>query len=482
MLSRSTVGLIPDSAWQPACFNQIEKVNKVELYQQPVGYLADGQMVTTATLLNAVADYAEKLADSAGSEGWAIYCEDAIHFIIALLAALKTRLSIVIIPNKQPATFNDLIAQNYTLLTDVSLAGSNKHYISITFDELTHSQNVSDLNEELLFSVSRQQPLFFYTSGTTGEPKLIAKQFGQLIDEVAVLNGLWRENTAQAVFISTVSHQHIYGFLFKILWPLTTGSPIFSPLVSYPEELLAISCQFAKVVWIASPALLKRLPDAIDGPVESLAMMVSSGGKLEYHIARQVADKLQQLPVEVLGSTETGGVAWRQQYQENSAWTPLPRCTVSKDVETGCLQVSSPFISSDHSHFVMGDIIELQKDGQFYLKERADRIVKIEEKRLSLTQLEAVLQQCKEVSQVAAVGLLTGARAKVGVAIVLTTAGQEMLHKLGKRSLNLHFTQRLSNHFERTLLPKKWRYVNQLPENSQGKVSVSALAALFEKK
>nr|WP_255490793.1 AMP-binding protein [Spartinivicinus marinus] len=481
-MNDSAAGLIPNENWQPACFKQLEKlINSGNLTQRPVGYLNAGQTVTTATILKSVEGFAEKLSNRVNTQGWAIYCDDSVHFIIALLAALKTRLAIVIIPNKQTATFNDLISQNYTLLTDVSLATGNDHHIPVVLEALSDPKEILDLSKQQLFSVSCQQPLFFYTSGTTGKPKLIAKQFGQLIDEVAVLNGLWRENTSQAVFISTVSHQHIYGFLFKILWPLTIGSPIFSPLVSYPEELLAISRQFERVVWIASPALLKRLPDAIDSPVESLAMVVSSGGKLDYQVARQIVDGLQQLPVEILGSTETGGVAWRQQSQENSAWTPLPRCAVSKDCETGCLQVSSPFISSDHSHFVMGDMIELQKDGQFYLKERADRIVKIEEKRLSLAQLEAVLQQCKEVSQVAAVGLQTGARAKVGVAIVLTTAGQEKLHKLGKRSLNLHFTQLLSNHFERTLLPKKWRYVNQLPENSQGKMSVSALTALFEK-
>lgn len=353
-------------------------------------------------------------------------------------------------------------------------------HINVEFDELLATPLADD--EEVdwhSFSVSRQQPLFFYTSGTTGEPKLVTKQFGQLIDEVSVLNSLWKEHADNAIFLSTVNHQHIYGFLFKILWPLTTSSPILSRLISYPEELLAMSLQYDKVLWVASPALLKRLPENMNGSVTSLAMVVSSGGMLDYQTANRVVNELKQLPIEVLGSTETGGVAWRQQEQQSAPWTPLPRCSVTKDSETGCLQVSSPFITSDQGSLLMGDTIELLADGRFYLKERADRIVKIEEKRLSLAQLESVLRCCDEVSQAAAVALLEGIRAKVGVVVVLTEVGQEKLQQQGKRQLNLYFTHFLSHYFERTLLPKKWRYVAALPENTQGKVSVSALTALF---
>ncbi|WP_163834972.1 AMP-binding protein [Spartinivicinus ruber] len=487
MLKYFSSDLVIENAWQPACFSQLA-TDRANL-KQHLGYLSEDQPVTTAELIKTVSVYANELNSKKSCRGWAIYCEDSICFIVALLAALKTGLEIVIIPNKQPATLNKLINLQYTLLTDSVLDVDSDSYIPVIFDNLLATHDTPDLSDDLefyleewqSFLVDSHQPLYFYTSGTTGKPKLVSKKFGQLVEEVAVLNRLWQENTARAVFISTVSHQHIYGFLFKILWPLTIGNPILSRLISYPEELLAVSQHFAKVVWITSPALLKRLPDTVDGEVKSLSMVVSSGGRLDYPVAKQVADELQQFPIEVLGSTETGGVAWRQQCQQDSAWTPLPRCNVTKDIETGCLQVSSPFISSEHAYLVMGDIIDLQDNGQFLLRERADRIVKVEEKRLSLAQLESVLQQCVEVSQVAAVGLLSGARAKVGVAIVLTEAGQEKLNQLGKRQLSVHFTQLLSNYFERTLLPKKWRYVNQLPENSQGKVSASALAALFEK-
>jgi len=92
------------------------------------------------------------------------------------------------------------------------------------------------------------------------------------------------------------------------------------------------------------------------------------------------ARALGSAPCEVLGSTETGGIAWRVQSEGDpeSAWTPFPRARV--EARDGLLHVRSP--QSDLEHGVTtGDAIELATGGRFLLRGRADRIVKLFDER-----------------------------------------------------------------------------------------------------
>src|SRR5690606_13915344 len=108
-----------------------------------------------------------------------------------------------------------------------------------------------------------------------------------------------------------------------------------------------------------------------------------------------------QAPCEILGSTETGGVAWRQQ-QGDDGWTALPGVDVALN-DAGLLQVTSPW--ADAGAQVMGDRAELLDAGRFRLLGRADEIVKLEEKRLSLTEMNARLQAHALVAEVRVVPL-----------------------------------------------------------------------------
>src|SRR5688572_24624728 len=70
--------------------------------------------------------------------------------------------------------------------------------------------------------------LMLFTSGSTGEPVAIAKTLRQLDAEIAALEAQFGAGLGIATVHGTVSHQHIYGLLFRILWPLSAGRP-FAP-------------------------------------------------------------------------------------------------------------------------------------------------------------------------------------------------------------------------------------------------------------
>ena len=111
---------------------------------------------------------------------------------------------------------------------------------------------------------------------------------------------------------STVNHHHIYGLLFTALLPIATGLPFRRRRIDFPTELSGIASESA--VMASSPAFLKRLSAEADQPVgfKCAPVIYSSGGPLPVEVARRASELTGYWPMEIYGSTETGGIAYRQ--------------------------------------------------------------------------------------------------------------------------------------------------------------------------
>ena len=319
----------------------------------------------------------------------------------------------------------------------------------------------------------------FFTSGSTGQPKLVTKRLSQLLLEVQTLQQQFgMALSGQTLFAATVSFQHIYGLLFRMLWPLCYGHLQYRAQLSYLEQWQAL-LQHYDVVLVASPAHLARFDDiATLAPYAVRCQRIfSSGGPLNDAVPQRYVAALQQAPTEVFGSTETGGIAYRQRNTADVGWQVFDGVSVGQGPEQA-LQVSSAYLDSA-GWFTTSDQVELLTERSFRLIGRLDRIVKIEEKRLSLPELEQYCLASNLVLQVAAV-VLTATKPQLALVIVLSNQGEQLLNQQGKLVLNQHIKQHLLQRFERVLLPRKFRYVASLPYNQQGKLPRSELEALFE--
>ncbi|HEX5694435.1 MAG TPA: AMP-binding protein, partial [Arenimonas sp.] len=122
--------------------------------------------------------------------------------------------------------------------------------------------------------------LVLHTSGSTGEPAAIVKTLDQLDREVDALESAFGARLAGAHVHGTVSHQHIYGLLFRVLWPLSAGRAFAPRRLAFNEQLTALG--ETPLALVASPAHLKRLPANQDwsGLAAGLRAVFSSGGPL----------------------------------------------------------------------------------------------------------------------------------------------------------------------------------------------------------
>ncbi len=223
------------------------------------------------------------------------------------------------------------------------------------------------------------------------------------------------------------------------------------------------------------PAHLSRIPEGLELPFRP-SLIFSSGGPLALSSALDASAKLGRTPVEVLGSTETGGVAWRQQESDGALWTPLPQVEIASDAD-GALAVRSPF-TGGHEFVVMGDQVSRHADGRFSLHARLDRIVKIEGKRVSLPRVEEALRGLDDVTDAAVIDLPERGGA-LGAIVVLAGSAVSALDEQGPFRFSRTLRRALSVRLEPMELPRLWRFVERVPENAQGKRPVSDLRALF---
>ena len=314
--------------------------------------------------------------------------------------------------------------------------------------------------------------LVVYTSGSTGEPVAIDKCLAQLAREIEALESAFGAGIGEAHVHGTVSHQHIYGLLFRVLWPLAAGRAI-APRQFFHEEIAASID--APAVLVTSPAHLKRIPDAVDyrQARARLRAVFSSGGALSAQASLGAAERLGQAPIEILGSSETGGIASRTSPAE--AWAPLPG--VRWRIADGLLEVASPHLPTA-AWWRSADRAETVEEGGFRLLGRADRIVKVEERRVSLQALEHGLAAMPEVVE-ARVLVHEGLRTELAAVVVLSPAGTALLQADGRRALVRRLSGTLAAAHDPVTRPRRWRFVAALPVDAQGKTRDAALRMLF---
>lgn len=432
-------------------------------------------------LLAGVRATAARLASAPGQR-WALFEPDGFRFAIGLLALLHAGKRPLLPANAQPGTVAELAQRVDGFL------GAFEGVAALSILEAGAEKGPA------LAPMPADAAIELMTSGSSGVPRCIHKPLARLDAELACQALLWGDLLADdCEVLASVSHQHIYGLLFRLLLPLLAGRPFHALAYDYNETLYAAAADCGRALVVSSPAHLTRLPPAIDWERvrPRLALLLSSGGPLPAQAARQMQRLAGMAPVEILGSTETGGVGWRRQVQggdsrqmeggesrqaeDAESWQPLPGVAVDAG-EGGLLRVRSPW--ADEGEQLMGDRVELLADGRFRLHGRADEVVKLEEKRVSLNELNARLLADPRIAQ-ARVVPLAGPRTRLGAVLVLSEAGRAALQSAGRPALIEELRQHLLQFFERVLLPRKWRLLEELPTNSQGKVTREALQALF---
>jgi len=403
----------------------------------------------------------------AGCRRAALVCRDTHAFAVGFFALLHVGAEIVLPPNAQPGT-------------RAAFAEGCDHLLD---DALLDVPGVAGAGFDPIDAEAAR--VTFFTSGSTGAPKSVTKTLGMLDREVAAFDQLWGGQLGPV--LATVSHQHLYGLTFRLLWPLRAGRVFAAETHEVWETVLPSLTRDATL--ISSPSHLSRMTGIGPVPAQRRPGLVFSAGAPLAAAAAAEARAILGCPVtEIFGSTETGAMAARQQRRGDEPWTPLPGNEIRLDA-AGLVSVRSPYLTG---WTATADLATETPDG-FHFHGRADQVVKIEGQRISLPEIETALARLDWVRDAAVAalsgpsGISRGAHAPakqsvgtiLGAAVVLTSSGEAQRLARGPYRLGRELRRALATTLEPAALPRRWRFVPAIPRRAMGKRDDSSLRALF---
>lgn len=494
--------LAPKLAREPA-------VSPILAHHDPESLVAFGSAGarTAEQLRSDVARVAAVLPDTTPGDPREILCVagDRYHFAVALLAAWQRGHRVALPPNAQPELLRQMAddpAISLVIHDTDEMAGLDLRPLlgpSSGLARESHAPWAEPL--ELSPLPARRLLVTVWTSGSTGEHQRHGKTAGQLFAEALILAehfglagaGLGGEGKGRVRVVGTVPSHHIYGLLFTVLVPLVSGGSFSRETPLHAGVVRATLIETRADVLVSVPAHLRALKILDVGQLPPLLRVFSSGAPLPPDTAKMLRARFGLVVTEVLGSTETGGIASRVSGLESEPadddpevdtrlWTPLPHVRIDVDASddagnVGRLIVDSPFLPPDEprpwptaDRIELVDHVEHGPPGRFRHLGRIDGVVKIGGKRVSLVEIERRLLEIHGVEDAAVwVVEVGGARGRETVAMVVAPGlSPELLRAELRRWL------------DPVVIPRRLRLVDSLPREPNGKLVRRRLLEAFE--
>ena len=386
-----------------------------------------------------------------------------VNFAVLFFAMLQAKKR-VMLPSSEK------MAADFSAKTDVKIVSDQKGVAGAV--ELP---NEFPEAPDFKFRNMRGERVCFFTSGSTSAPKMIEKSFATLSDETQnCANVMGRFD--DCLIASTCEPFHLYGMLWRLLYPLATQMPIHSATIRAPEALIAIQRRALRAIFITTPSFIEavaRHRELFSFP-QNIAAIITSGGLLKNSASRSANEIWGKYPTEIFGSTECGGIASRNQGVSQN-WKVFDGVEISTD-SRGCLAAKSPYCAG--GSFQTNDLVKILPGREFSFGGRIDRIVKIGETQLSLPDLENAALESEFVESCHA----DFAENVLRALIVPNKIGRNFLMKNGRAKLLESINSALKKDFDGKFMLRKIRPVNQIPMNAQGKILKSEVEKIFASK
>ncbi|MBE6414662.1 MAG: hypothetical protein E7035_08970 [Verrucomicrobiaceae bacterium] len=419
--------------------------------------------ITFSEIKKAVAKYASFLSKKSDTDYILFIENDIVLFCILFFALIQAQKRVMLPSSEKMAT-------DVSATTGVKVLSNIEKIASIP---LNIPNDCYDGDFE--FVNMRNGKVCFFTSGSTSAPKLIEKDFATLSDETensANLLGYYKD----CVVASTCEAYHLYGMLWRLLYPLSIQMPIHGVLVKAPETLIAIQQQHKNVLFVTTPSFIEavaRHQELYKFP-DNICAITTSGGLLKKNASCNAKQIWNTTPIEIFGSTESGGIASRCQ-EFGDMWNVFKNVEIGVD-QRGCLNAQSPYCIG--GKFQTNDIAEIISEKQFRFFGRIDRLVKIGETQLYIPDLENHLLEHQFIENCYVDFFDNNLRAL----LVLNNDGKNFY----REKLHIALTKEINNYikksFDAKFLLRKIRVINAIPVNAQGKILKNLIDKIFRNK
>ena len=433
------------------------------------------QDLTAGELRRAAALLCAQLKKQPGQR-MALICEDGARFVLGLIAAAMAGKTVILLPEGA----EDFLAEHHEYF-DAVLSDRDYNALPCPCTELTFKISLDSADAEAAAladfcpeDLDLKTPIVLFTSGSTGAPKLIEKTFELMERESRLIFETIGARLSDTVLISSIYPQHLYGLTFRTFVPLCCGIPALRQQMHYTEEICALPPR--RYTFLSSPSFLRHLDFELPAP--DIALTISSAGLLPYDTAFKVQKWTRAELCEIYGSTECGVMGWRIRDNPKTYFTAFAGVSFTMGQQSYLLH--SPITAQEET--ILHDILEFNPDGTFKPSGRFDSIIKIDEKRISLQAVKAALLECREVEDAEAVTYQCGDRLFIGAVVVLRRAYRHPDEADGIIKMQQRFRAHIAAKLGYKAQPRRFVFIDQIPENSLGKRVLAKLQQYFSVK
>lgn len=321
------------------------------------------------------------------------------------------------------------------------------------------------------------------TSGSTGAPKRITRNLLSCEGEAAASAPVFGIGSENEMVASTAPLIHSYGLCQTFLFPILRGHCVFDEMICGVSMLEDASKRADKLIFATTPAFLKRIDPEIR--FKGCIRVISAGGILPQKALKnaQTVFGLDSV-TEIYGCTETGAIAYRKSHEGGEPAIPLLGNKVSAlrdgaivSSGTGTICLYSPYTAD--SPFLGDDVINVREDGSFDIIGRSGRIVKIEDVRISLDEIEHALREDPKIADAAVIAYRRGERVYVGAVAALENPAQKQREENGHGAFFKEIRTRLRGKIIDLSMPRKIIIAEELPHLANGKTDYPAISMMF---
>ncbi len=402
-------------------------------------------------------------------------------FYVSFFALIFSNKDIVLLSSINEDIINNLISTSKTFVSTEAINLKNLE-IKIIPPKAYYAKKDIDNNVFInTFDNLSKRTISFFTSGSTSTPKCINKTLSSLLVEVKMhSDSLSKILESNPIVISTIVPFHMYGMLWRFLFSFCNLLRQDLSTIFYPEELEHKQNIYEKLIFISTPSFMDRISSytSLYNFKDNIVKIFSSGNLLKNETCSLINKTFNTEVYEIYGSTETGGIAYRNQ-RIDEYFHVFSEVKIKLN-EDSSLNIESPFCVENP--FKINDGVTLINDRTFLLNGRIDRIVKISDKRLSLPEMEEKFSKCQYIKECYLVKLFDNKREVLGAIFVLTDLGKEFVIKNGKKKLYIEIKKYINNFYDVSFFPRKFRILERIPKNSQGKILKDKIMELFKSK
>lgn len=411
-----------------------------------------------------------------------IFLDDTYEFIAAMFGALLAR--------KEPYLLNSPNdVQNNMLLLDKEYFSQNLGWVGSgnqkPLQKSFHSSTQSEITPKIPLEKAR---FFIQTSGSSGEPKFIAKNLYQMLCEARFLAEFFQLNDytkdSMPTFIGAIPHRHLFGLTFKVFLPLVCGGVVLKEQFLYHHFLINALNAHKNVLLLASPTALDIIQKDNISKISPPKAIFCAGSPLDSHLRARLeerfGDDLKHF-VEIYGSSETGIIGYQaQKYTPNpptqTIFKSFPPVKLKLD-SSSRLMISSAWLDSfegEKAEFLSNDCAKIHDNDTFTLLGRYDRIIKLNETRISLDFVESILKSSNLIENVR-VGKIDGQN-RLSAIIVLSNEGKKSFRLRGKKGIKSAIKSLLQSNTSLISTLRYFHIRSRLPYNEQGKITLKAFS------